>query len=64
MFSLFVVLLSFSISLATKATLRWIPDTGGPCSKPPGGFKVDSAFHPSEVDKVSTRNFWELSGKK
>ena len=26
--------------------------------------KVDSAFHPSEVDKVSTRNFWELSGKK
>ena len=27
-------------------------------------FKVDSAFHPSEVDKMSTRNFWELSGKK
>ena len=25
---------------------------------------VDSAFHPSEVDKMSTRNFWELSGKK
>ena len=23
-----------------------------------------SAFHPSEVDKMSTRNFWELSGKK
>ena len=21
-------------------------------------------FHPSEVDKRSTRNFWELSGKK
>ena len=35
-----------------------------PCSKPPGGSKVDSAFHPSEVDKMSTRNFWELSGKK
>ena len=23
-----------------------------------------TAFHPSEVDKMSTRNFWELSGKK
>ena len=23
---------------------------------------VDSAFHPSEVDKMSIRNFWELSG--
>ena len=26
--------------------------------------KVDSAFHPSKVDKVSTRNFWGLIGKK
>ena len=25
---------------------------------------VDMAFHPSEVDKMSTRNFWKLSGKK
>ena len=33
-------------------------------SKPLGGFKVDSVFHPSEVDQISTRNFWELSGKK
>ena len=30
----------------------------------PGGCKVESAFHPSEVSKMSTRNFWELSGKK
>ena len=30
-----------------------------PCSKLPVGSKVDSAFHPSEVYKVSTRNFWE-----
>ena len=30
------------------------------CSKPLGDFKVDSAFHPSEVDKMSTRNIWEL----
>ena len=29
-----------------------------------GGSKVDSAFHASEVDKMSTRFFWELSGKK
>ena len=43
---------------------RWIPNPGAPCSKPLGGSKVDSAFHLSEVDKMSTRNFWELSGKK
>ena len=41
-----------------------IPNPVVPCSKPPGDCKVDSAFHPSEVDKMSTRNFWELSGKK
>lgn len=29
-----------------------------------GGTKVDSAFYPSEVNKVSTWNFWELSGEK
>ena len=34
------------------------------CSKPLGGSKVDSAFHPAKVDKMSTENFWELSGKK
>ena len=43
---------------------RWYPNPGVPCSKPLGGSKVDSAFHPSEVDKMSTRNSWELSGKK
>ena len=43
---------------------RWIPNPGVPCSKPLAGSKVDSAFHPSKVDKVSTRNFWEPSGKK
>ena len=26
--------------------------------------KVDSVFHPSDVGKMSNRNFWELSGKK
>ena len=24
------------------------------------GSKVNSAFHPSKFDKMSTRNFWEL----
>ena len=28
------------------------------------GSNVDSASHPSKVNKMSTRNFWELSGKK
>ena len=37
---------------------------GVPCSKPLDGSMVNSAFHPSEVDKLSTRNFWELNGKK
>ena len=32
--------------------------------KPLAGSEVDSAFHPSEVDKISTRNFWELSVTK
>ena len=26
--------------------------------------KTDSAFHPSEVNKMSTRNYCELGGKK
>ena len=38
--------------------------TNSQCSKPLGGSKVDSAFHPFEVDKMSTSNFWELGGKK
>ena len=42
---------------------QWIPNPGVQCSKPLGGSKVNSAFHLSEVDKVSTRKFWGLSGK-
>ena len=26
-------------------------------SKPIGGYKIDSVFHASEVDQMSTRNF-------
>ena len=32
----------------------------GPVFKTLGGSKVDSAFHPSKVDKMSARNFGEL----
>ena len=41
-----------------------VSNPGVRCSKALVGFKIDSAFHPFEVDKMSTRNFWELSGKK
>ena len=41
-----------------------IPNSGVLCLKPLGGSEVNSAFHPSKVDKMSTRNFWQLSGKK
>ena len=43
---------------------RWIPNPGVTCSKPLGDSKVDSAFDPSEIDEMSTSNFWEVSGKK
>ena len=33
-------------------------------TKPLYGFKVNSAFHPSQVDQMSSRNFWEPSDKK
>ena len=36
----------------------WISNPGVQCSKPLGGSKIDSAFHPSKVDKISTRNIW------
>ena len=44
--------------------MQWAPNLGVPCSKPLGGSKVDSAFHPSEVSRMSSENFWELGGKK
>ena len=27
-------------------------------------YKVNSVFHPSKVDQMSTRNFWGLNGEK
>ena len=29
-----------------------------------GCSKVNSAFHPAEVDQMNTKNFWEFSSKK
>ena len=42
---------------------HWIPNPGVPGLKPLGGCKVDSAFHPSKVDEMSTRNSWGLMVK-
>ena len=36
----------------------------GPMFKTTGWLQVDSAFHPSKVNKMNTRNFWKLNGKK
>ena len=47
-----------------KKSAFFVTFPGVPCSKPLGGSKDDSAFHPSEADKMNTRNFWELSGKE
>ena len=53
------------VILTNSQWLRcWISNIGVPCSKPMCGSEVDSVFHPSEVNKMSTRNLWELSGKK
>ena len=46
---------------STAQSLRsWFPNPGVSWSNPLGGSKVDSAFHPSGVDRMSTTNFWEL----
>ena len=47
-----------------KWLTSWILNPGVPGSIPLGGFKVDSIFHPSEVDEMSIRNSWKLSGLK
>ena len=64
----YVALLSFSHSVDCfhdcLVGRRWIPNPGASFSKPLGGFNADSAFHPSDVDKMTIRNFWELNGKK
>ena len=39
---------------------RWIPNPGVPISKSLGRSKVDSAFHPSEVDKLVPRTLGDV----
>ena len=51
----------WSNSLVVKALAS---QSRGPVFKPLGGSKVDSAFYTSKGDQMSTKNFWELSGKK
>ena len=61
-----VISMSYLSRYQTKCDIKffWIPNPGVTCAELLGGSKVDSAFHPFEVDKMSTRNIWELSGKK
>ena len=53
-----------SLLLIEQWPSGWIPNPEVPGSKPQGVSKVNSAFHPSEVDQLSTRNFWRLNGKR
>ena len=39
----------------------WMFNPGTTVSKPLGGSKVDSPFHPLEVDQMITRTSWQLS---
>ena len=62
---MFNLLKALSIHRAMTWWLRhWIPNPGVPGSKPPGGSKVNSAFHPSDVGQLSTKNSCKLNGKK
>ena len=61
--TLFMVKLK-NMSLYRQILRRWIPNLEVPGSKPLGGSKVDSAFHSSEVDQLSNKTSWGLSGKK
>ena len=54
----------WSNTLSSQWLRRWIPNPGVRYSKPLCGSKVNSAFHLSEVNKTSDRNFQGLSGKK
>ena len=53
----------FSSIFFDSAMLLWYFQ-GSCVQNPLGRFKFDSVQHPSEVYKMSAKNFWELSGKK
>ena len=58
--SIFLLLVCVLITTTSESSLPmqsstlwlrcWIPNPVVPCSKTLGGFKVDSVFHPSEVN--------------
>ena len=54
------------VTATTKSVKKWLgcwaPNSGVPDSKLLDNSKVNSVLHPSEVDYMSTRNFWGLSG--
>ena len=56
--------LGLTVDSIRMTVSHWISNPGVLFSRPLGDSKFDSAFHPSEVDKMSARNIWELSGKK
>ena len=56
--------LSMSLSFQKKHLMIMIPNPGVPGPKPVGGSKVNSAFHPSKVDQMSTRTSRGISAKK
>ena len=56
--------LLFSLIISKRLCRNWLETYEVLYSDPLSGSKVDSAFHSFEVDKMITKNFWELSGKK
>ena len=60
-FFLYNILENKGLTSITQWLRCWIPNPGISCSKPLGGSKVDSAFHPSTIDKMSARNFCQFS---
>ena len=59
--TVFMEIMHFLMGIALVVSAGYITNPMVPCFKPLGGCMVDSAFHHSEVDKVSTRNSWEFS---
>ena len=62
------ILIPSSLASMAYCLTRWIPSPIPrplvPFSKPLNGSKFDSAFYSSEVGRMSTSSFSELSGKK
>ena len=59
--TVFMEIMHFLMGIALVVSAGYITNPMVPCFKPLGGCMVDSAFHHSEVDKVSTWNSWEFS---